>query len=121
MSDRDNFAGGFIAGAILGGILGGVLGATLTARQGQNQVQGQGEPGQGAVSPPRRRRWIARRSTPEQAAPSQITSEARIEEARRSLEDKIAQLNVAIDDARQQLNEPSTPDFTPEPSPSEMG
>lgn len=118
MSDRDHFAGGFIAGAVLGGLLGGIVGANLSQRQasaarralrnGISKVRATGrqerdEPVAANGHSPRR--WMAR--TSEQPQP--IAPEARIEEARRNLENKIAQLNTAIDDARQQLSEaPST-------------
>ncbi len=112
MSDRDNFAGGFITGAVLGGLLGGIVGASLSRRQAsaarralrngiskvratsrelESRANGNGH----AV-----RRWVR---TPVETHP--VAPEARIEEARRNLENKIAQLNIAIDDARQQLSD----------------
>lgn len=84
MSQRDGFAGGFFVGAIIGGVVGGVLGAALTSRLSQESNSEKNpllKPRKGA----------------------QLTSEEGIEVARRSLEDKIAQLNLAIDDVRQQL------------------
>ncbi|OLP19281.1 hypothetical protein BST81_05855 [Leptolyngbya sp. 'hensonii'] len=85
MSNRDNFAGGFFAGAIVGGIIGGIVGAVVTS---------------------------ARYSDPSLAEDAQFKQKKRplkspdgknIEAARRGLEDKIAQLNDAIDDVRQKL------------------
>ncbi len=103
MSERDNFAGGFIAGAILGGILGGVLGATLSSRYGRGEeeaiAKSSAKSSQSSASGRRRRGQSGERS------PLSVPSEARIEEARSSLEDKIAQLNSAIDEARLQLSE----------------
>ena len=102
MSNGDNFAGGFVAGALLGGILGGVLGATLVSRSGQagdnTGLNGSKTPSNNRLG--RRRRWMASRS-----GSTPVGSEERIEEARTSLEDKIAQLNAAIDEARLQLSE----------------
>jgi len=129
MSDRDNFAGGFITGAVLGGLLGGIVGASLSRRQasaarralrnGISKVRatsrelenrasdsngaGRGNgAGQGNGRGNGGRRWISRAA---EAKTQPVAPEARIEEARRNLENKIAQLNIAIDDARQQLNE----------------
>jgi hypothetical protein len=113
MSDRDSFAGGFIAGAVLGGLLGGIVGASLSQRQasaarralrnGISKVKATGRELDERVaangnSP---RRWVTRGPEPTQP----VAPEARIEEARRNLENKIAQLNIAIDDARQQLSD----------------
>jgi hypothetical protein len=96
MSQQDNFAGGFVVGALLGGVLGGILGATLAGRT--------------------RRGPAAEKSLEPRSAKAQIRSrrngrvvgdatEVQIEEARQTLEQKIAQLNDAIDTVRQQLGE----------------
>jgi len=123
MSDRDNFAGGFITGAVLGGLLGGIVGASLSRRQASaarralrngiskvraanRELEDRTSDGNGAGRGNGRgnggRRWISRAT---EAKTQPVAPEARIEEARRNLENKIAQLNIAIDDARQQLNE----------------
>jgi gas vesicle protein len=85
MSQRDGFAGGFFLGAIVGGVVGGVMGAVIaTRRQGQENEEddlSMISSGKGAKFEP----------------------EETMEKARRRLEDKIAQLNLAIDDVRQQL------------------
>lgn len=96
MSQQDNFAGGFFLGALVGGVVGGVLGAVFATRQladagvddenGSNSSTLEGKPSRKKRLP---------RSTNGQMD--------NIEAARRSLEDKIAQLNDAIDDVRQQL------------------
>ncbi len=78
MSQRDSFPGGFFAGAIFGGLVGGVLGALLTSRRSNE-------------------------SDREDQSLLEPSTEENIEVARRSLEDKIAQLNLAIDDVRQRL------------------
>lgn len=85
MSQRDGFIGGFFLGAVVGGAVGGVLGAVIATRR-QSQVGREDEqsflsPGEGA----------------------KLDTEESMERARRRLEDKIAQLNLAIDDVRQQL------------------
>lgn len=94
MGQRDNFTGGFLAGAMFGGIVGGVLGVLLTTKLSTEQLPqeeafnklSEGKSGKG------RKRQLKAPST-----------EQSIEVARRGLEDKIAQLNDAIDDVRQQL------------------
>ena len=90
MNQRDGFTGGFIAGTIVGGVVGGVIGALLAsgkatdlaieaeARRNNNLSEGNNSK--------RQRRFRS------------ANSEQSIEIARRSLEDKIAQLNETIDE-----------------------
>ncbi|PSN17039.1 hypothetical protein C7271_19805 [filamentous cyanobacterium CCP5] len=85
MSQNDNFAGGFIAGALLGGVVGGIIGALATARL----KSGEGEDTS-----------LSNSDRFDSFSPG---DEESMERARRGLEDKIAQLNSAIDDVRQQL------------------
>jgi hypothetical protein len=84
MSERSGFAGGFILGAIIGGIVGGVVGTVVT----QNKK---------ASLRSRDQSLLDREES------FDFDTEEGIEETRRTLEDKIAQLNSAIDDVRQQL------------------
>ena len=97
MSQQDNFSGGFLLGAMFGGIVGGALGAIVAARVLNPQTEepllsaSQADP---QASKSRRR---SLKATNEQAG---------MEVARRSLEDKIAQLNDAIDDVRSTAREP---------------
>jgi uncharacterized protein YlxW (UPF0749 family) len=77
MSERDGFGTGFFLGTLVGGIVGGVIGAVVTSRQKQASLN--------------------------EEKSSQLEHEEEMETARRSLEDKISQLNLAIDDVRQQL------------------
>jgi hypothetical protein len=93
MSQRDNFSVGFLLGAVVGGIVGGVLGAVLASRQIGNSATE--EPLLTAGQEPKTGKARKR--------PLKAADEQKIETARRSLEDKIAQLNDAIDDVRQQL------------------
>jgi hypothetical protein len=98
MSQRDNFGGGFFWGTLFGGVLGGILGATLASRYRPEQERLESDlsaNGEGRENDGNGRR----RSLRDQS------SDDRIEAARRSLEGKIAQLNDAIDDVRQQLQE----------------
>ncbi|MGI0485980.1 hypothetical protein ACN4EK_11120 [Pantanalinema rosaneae CENA516] len=109
MSQQDNFAGGFFLGAIVGGIVGGVLGAVLATRQlADPEVDDEtGNSSPALEGKPNRKKRLPR------SANGQVDN---IEAARRSLEDKIAQLNDAIDDVRQQLggvHNPQPSDIAP--------
>lgn len=85
MSQKDNFGGGFLLGAIVGGALGGVLGTLLASRSENFQPSSK------------------EKDVLEGGKQPRFTTEDSIEQSRRSLEDKIAQLNLAIDDVRHQL------------------
>ena len=94
MNQRDGFASGFLAGTIVGGLVGGVLGALL-ASQRAGDAAAEVEPRNATPSDGNnkgRRRQLKASS-----------SEQSIETARRSLEDKIAQLNETIDEVRMTL------------------
>lgn len=84
MSQRDGFTGGFLAGTIVGGIVGGIIGAVVTSRLDERRD----EDNPSFLASGKR---------------ENLSSEESIELARHRLEDKIAQLNHAIDDVRQQL------------------
>lgn len=94
MSERDGFTGGFLTGAVVGGLVGGVIGALVSsAGRDRDQQEQEGS-------------WL--NSSLDKAkvfreGKRQLQAQESIEAARRSLEDKIAQLNTAIDDVRQQL------------------
>jgi hypothetical protein len=93
MSNRDGFTGGFLAGAVVGGLLGGVLGVLLSRRSDETA------PAEDKLRPA---------TVPEASAikgRSRPVKQESIEAARRSLEDKIAQLNEAIDEVRVQLRD----------------
>lgn len=90
MGQRDNFLGGFLAGAIAGGVVGGILGVLVTSKM-SNDSDASDE----AFSTLEGKGGKKRAFGP--------AAEQSIEVARRGLEDKIAQLNDAIDDVRQQL------------------
>jgi hypothetical protein len=86
MSQNNNgFAGGFLLGAFVGGLIGGVVGTAIANRS----LGGNEEDNSSRLSP---------------GKSPKLDSEEGIELARRRLEDKIAQLNLAIDDVRQQLD-----------------
>lgn len=89
MSQRDNFVGGFIAGAIAGGVVGGIVGVLVTSRL-TNDGSASDETFKLEGKPSKKRQL-------------KVSTEQSIETARRGLEEKIAQLNNAIDDVRQQL------------------
>lgn len=83
MSQRDGFTGGFFLGVVVGGIMGGVVGAIASRRSSEEERQGL---------------FINSKTN------ASLTSEESIEGARRGLEEKIAQLNLAIDDVRSSLS-----------------
>jgi gas vesicle protein len=89
MSQSDNFLGGFLLGTVVGGVVGGILGVVVTSRLANKEEDD--TPLKSLDDKGRKRRL----SPP---------TEESIELARRGLEDKIAQLNDAIDDVRQQLS-----------------
>ncbi|MDJ0707557.1 MAG: hypothetical protein QNJ46_30140 [Leptolyngbyaceae cyanobacterium MO_188.B28] len=91
MSQSDNFAGGFLAGSLFGGIIGGIVGVLVTTRLNRESNESDSFK-------------LAQDEDQSQSGRTlQGMSEERMEIARRGLEDKIAQLNEAIDDVRQQL------------------
>lgn len=95
MSQRDGFSSGFFLGTLVGGVVGGIVGALLAARQLGEPSDTQDSPLKSSTletKPDKKKRLLK--------APGNHTD---MEAARRSLEDKIAQLNEAIDDVRQQL------------------
>ncbi len=98
MSQRDGFASGFILGAIIGGAIGGIVGALAASKRSAltpNALQANED------------EMLQSATTPERI---EHNAEHGIEIARRSLETKIAQLNSAIDDVRQQLSSPVSPE-----------
>lgn len=86
MSQQNGFGGGFILGSIIGGVVGGLLGTALATRN-DKQISDQ----ENSV-------------LQKNATAIAFSSEESIELARHGLEDKIAQLNSAIDDVRHQLD-----------------
>ncbi|MEA5570199.1 hypothetical protein [Calothrix sp. UHCC 0171] len=107
MSQRDGFAGGFLAGAIVGSVVGGVLGAIIATRREEIDEE---EMQQLASRPPETKK------SPNSRRTMKLSDTESMETARRSLEDKIAQLNATIDEVRQQLG---SVNGTPSPSSSE--
>lgn len=85
MSQRDGFGTGFLLGALFGGVVGGIAGAIAASKIKEK-------------TNPAKSEWL------EEDDPLSFDSEEGMETARRSLENKIAQLNGAIDDVRQQMS-----------------
>lgn len=83
MSEQGNFVGGFLLGTLVGGALGGVVGALAASRRQGGQAD--------------------RQSTDLTFDDLEEVTEENMEAARLGLEAKIAQLNDAIDDVRQQI------------------
>lgn len=94
MNQRDGFTGGFIAGTVVGGVVGGVIGALLASRVINESA---------ADTEPRRKTSLDGNNSRSKRRPIKASSEQTIEVARRSLEDKIAQLNETIDEVRLNL------------------
>ncbi|MGD1897409.1 MAG: gas vesicle protein [Phormidesmis sp.] len=84
---QNNFAGGFIAGAFVGGIIGGIVGVLASNRLRSNEPDDD----------------FSQLSEAERRQLENATTEERMEIARRGLEDKISQLNMAIEDVRVQM------------------
>lgn len=95
MSNQNNkFIGGFLAGTIFGSIAGGLLGTWLASKLSERLTDEDGFEGSLSEGPiGKLRRQAFGRS-----------GDLTMEEARQGLEDKIAQLNNAIDQARDQLS-----------------
>lgn len=96
MTQREGFASGFLAGAILGGIVGGILGSIVANRRDMELSPGEEAKLNGNSLEPKKDNGKKRqiRAT---------TSEMDMEMTRRSLEEKISQLNATIDEVREQL------------------
>jgi hypothetical protein len=92
MSQQDHFAGGFFLGAVVGGVLGGILGALAANRIHNRQTEDEDTD-------------FSKLSDDIKRNLAEATPEERMELARQGLEDKIAQLNAAIEDVRQQLGD----------------
>jgi gas vesicle protein len=95
MNQRDGFASGFLAGAIVGSVVGGILGALIASGRDMETITEE-EPKLTPQPKDAKKAAAKRRQFPASDSES-------IEMARRSLEDKIAQLNQTIDEVRQQL------------------
>ena len=95
MSQQDGFTGGFLAGALFGGLVGGILGAVIASQKDalseeETELNNNSIEANQTASNSRQMRASANESI-------------EMESTRRSLEDKIAQLNATIDDVRKQL------------------
>jgi len=84
MGQQNGFGSGFILGSLIGGVVGGVLGTVLATRKEKQLAE-------------------ASSSELRSGRRNALNTEESIELARHGLEDKIAQLNLAIDDVKQQL------------------
>jgi gas vesicle protein len=94
MSQQGNFVGGFFLGAVVGGVVGGIVGVVAASRLSQAETPE-------TIAKLDKRDKLEGKEKKRQIKAA--TTEQGMEVARRGLEDKIAQLNDAIDDVRQQL------------------
>lgn len=97
MSQRDGFGSGFVAGAVIGGVVGGIVGAIFASRR-DNLSSNEEE-----LDMNNRPLRVREVSAKIHQMPATEGNNLDMELARRSLEDKIAQLNATIDEVRQQL------------------
>jgi rhamnogalacturonyl hydrolase YesR len=97
--DGDRFAGGFLAGTIFGSVVGGLVGTWLATKliEAEDDADSLSEGSSPASIAKEQFKRIRQRVL-------NATEEPTVEEARQGLEDKISQLNDAIDLARQQLS-----------------
>jgi predicted RNase H-like nuclease (RuvC/YqgF family) len=96
MSQKDGFASGFFAGAIFGSVVGGIVGALVVTKRDSEQAAEE-EPQMSTNS------VEAKKAAKRRQMKASDQENMEMETARRSLEDKIAQLNATIDEVRQQL------------------
>lgn len=97
MSQQDGFASGLMLGTLIGGVVGGVLGAVISSRLDARLANEEEEGLTGSETDSQS--GIAKRRQIKASSSENVEIEA----TRRSLEDKIAQLNATIDDVRKQL------------------
>lgn len=79
MSNKDNFGSGFIIGTIVGGVVGGIIGSLITSKNQQNKESG---------------------NSTKTTSYGSMEEDFAMENARLSLEEKINQLNHAIDEVK---------------------
>ena len=96
MSNRSGFSSGFWLGALVGGVVGGVIGATV-ANQRANQYEDELD-GSSLLG--------GERGEKRPLKSSRLRTTDRMERARRSLDDKISDLNNAIDVVRSSIGTP---------------
>ena len=100
MSQQGNFVGGFLLGTLVGGVVGGVVGVLVTSRLSQAEPDAIAKLDNKRLDKRLDGKRLDGRDKKRQI---KATTEQGMEVARRGLEDKIAQLNEAIDDVQQQL------------------
>jgi Na+/glutamate symporter len=100
MSQRDGFASGFFAGAIFGSVVGGVIGTLVAQRRDAAELTEEEERSQQIIG---KGNSNDHKSAKKRQMRGAASSGVEMEIARRSLEDKIAQLNATIDEVRDQL------------------
>ncbi|MGK7901600.1 MAG: hypothetical protein AB4352_09335 [Hormoscilla sp.] len=93
MMSQDNFSSGFLLGSAIGGIIGGLVGALLVSRRDLDALSNLPEDDPSPETLPSK---PSRQKLPK-------GDRMRMQTAGHSLDEKIAQLNEAIDDVRLQL------------------
>lgn len=105
MSNRDNFNTGFLLGSLIGGVVGALIGALVTNKANRPEY----DPDE-IVSEAKEMELGSRKSK------RQLRNTDRLEMARRSLDDKIVDLDRAIDAVRSSLGSVADPATANEPS-----
>jgi hypothetical protein len=100
---QDNFSGGFLLGTLVGGLVGGLLGAAMASGRLSEFLEEEEPTDAAAQNGSRRLNGHAKATDSKLRNGKSRQPEGDMENARRSLEDKIAQLNDTIDDVRRQL------------------
>jgi hypothetical protein len=93
----DRFSSGFLAGTVFGGIVGGFVGTWLATKLNETEGDEASAIEEGTNLAKEQFKRLKQRVL-------NVSDEVTVEEARLGLDDKIAQLNDAIDRARQQLS-----------------
>jgi gas vesicle protein len=93
MSNRDGFNGGFWLGTLVGGVVGGIVGVTIAERRA-NRLEDED-----------RSRLSGENGDKRPLKSSRSRRLDRMEVARRSLDDKINDLNNAIDSVRSSISQ----------------
>jgi hypothetical protein len=95
MSDRNGFSSGFWLGTLVGGVVGGIVGSVIIGANQRNEEQMDSDllPDRGQKRP---------------LKSSRLRTTDRMEMARQSLDDKISELNNAIDAVRSSVSNVSS-------------
>jgi gas vesicle protein len=103
-NQSDKFGSGFLAGTIFGGVVGGLVGVWLANKLSDTLVEDDTAAPENSKNGTSKNGTKSVNSRLSKRQPLSGGEELNIETARQGLETKIAQLNDAIDDVRNQLS-----------------